>query len=97
MNLALSSGFALFGLLGLQAELDLEIEKQARTLIQQLNSDDPETREKASELLVVRGDEFEEFIEEAAESGNVEIRLRCQDILKKIELNRKRSQEPFCF
>ena len=67
-----------------------EIRKKAEALLQKLDSDAPSERDAAAEALIAGGDDFEKHIEKAAEGGKPEVRARCQDILKQIELGRKR-------
>lgn len=67
-----------------------DLRRRAEALLQKLDSDAPVERDVAAEALIAGGDDFEKYIEKAAEEGKPEVRARCQDILKQIELGRKR-------
>ncbi len=67
-----------------------ELRRRALELIQKLDSDSPVEREEAADALTASGDDFVKHLEKAAEEAAAEVRARCRDILKEIELGRKR-------
>lgn len=61
-------------------------EKELGVLVRQLNSEDPQVRDKALQKLEAAGDLAVPFLREGARTGEAETQARCRELLQRLEV-----------